>query len=140
MISESLCKKNSSKHWNCSGIIARLGNRTEITANFDRSGIFLTGKEALRKVFQMNEREVFLKEQEMIDLCVSACKTFDQCGGNYADLGIDLIIDENLKVWLIEIHPLYDHQLPLYSIKDRQMYLKVVTAPFEYAKSLAGFS
>jgi YheC/D like ATP-grasp len=135
-----ILQKNSSKHWNCSGIIARLGDKTEITANFDRSGIFLTGKEALRKVFQMNEREVFLKEQEMIDLCASACQTLDKCGGNYADLAIDMIIDENLKVWLIEIHPLYDHQLPLYSIKDREMYLKVVTTPFEYAKSLAGFS
>jgi hypothetical protein len=135
-----ILQKNSSKHWNCSGIIARFGDITEMAANFDRSGIFLTGKEALRKVFQMNEREVFLKEQEMIDLCISACKILDKFGGNYADLAIDLIIDENLKAWLLEIHPLHDHKLPLYSIKDRQMYLKVVTTPFEYAKSLAGFS
>lgn len=88
----------------------------------------------------MNEREVFLKEQEMMDLCISACKTLDKCGGNYADLAIDMIIDESLKVWLMDIHQLYDHKLPLYSIQDRQMYLKVVTTPFEYAKSLAGFS
>jgi hypothetical protein len=135
-----ILQKNSSKHWNCSGIIARLGDITGITANFDRSGIFLTGKEALRKVFQMNEREVFLKEQEMMDLCISACKTLDKCGGNYADLAIDMIIDESLKVWLMDIHQLHDHKLPLYSIQDRQMYLKVVTTPFEYAKSLAGFS
>jgi hypothetical protein len=134
-----ILQKNRFKHWNCSGIIARFGDKAGITANFGRSRIFLTGKEALRKVFQMNERQVFLKEQEMIELCISACKTLDKCGGNYADLAIDLIIDESLKVWLIDINSLHDHELPLYSLKDRQMYLKVVTTPFEYAKSLAGF-
>jgi hypothetical protein len=134
-----ILQKNSSKHWNCTGVITRLRDTEGIAANFKSTGKSWTGKEALRKFFRMNDREVFIKEQEMINLCISAGKTLDKCGGNYGDLGIDLILDQNLKVWLIEIDLLHDLTLPLYSLEDKQMYLKVVTTPFEYAKSLAGF-
>lgn len=38
-----------------------------------------------------------------------------------------------------EINKLHNHKYPLYALKDNQMYLKVVTAPFHYARSLAEF-
>lgn len=133
-----IMQKNSSKRWACSYIIACFGEIGSISANYNRSGIVLTGRETLRKVFRMNEREVFLKEQEMIDLCQAACKTLEHSGGNYAELCIEIILDENLKLWIIEINHLLDHKLLLYS--DRQLYLKVNAIPLEYAKSFAGFS
>ncbi len=134
-----LMQKDGSKHWSCSGMIARIGGAAGIAAGLNRSRIALTGQQALRTGFSLNERDIFLKEQEMTDLCISACKILDRCAGHYAELGIDLIVDENVKVWLAEIGDLRSHKWPLSSINDRQTVFKVAATPFEYARALAGF-
>ena len=120
-----IMRKNVSGCWECAGLFAGGG-----TSN---------GRDALKRAFRMNERELFLKTLEITDLCISACKTVERCGGHYADLGVDLVVDEHLKVWLSDIDPLPDYRRSLVSLKDKQTHLNLVTAPFEYAKRLAGF-
>ena len=120
-----IMQKNVSRCWESAGFFAGGG-----TSN---------GRDVLKKAYRMNERELFLKTLEITDLCVSACKTVERCGGHYADLGVELVVDEHLKVWLTDIDPLPDYRRSLVSLKDKQTHLKLVTAPFEYAKRLAGF-
>lgn len=132
-------QKDKSKHWNCSGIIARFGKRQSIATNFLLSGYALPCHDALKRVFRMNEKDIFLKQQEIICICMEVCKVLEKSVGNYGDLGIDVILDENLNVWILEVNKTHDHRFPLYSINDTQMYHRIITRPFEYAKALAGF-
>ncbi|MDN4494969.1 YheC/YheD family protein [Ureibacillus aquaedulcis] len=125
-------QKTSRSHWKCAYITAHFGETGGISANFNRTGIVLNGRDALRQVFQMDEREVFKKEQEIIELCCTACKTLEHSKGSYAELSIDIILDENLSVWLMDINHHPDHQSLFYS--DRQLYLNVLATPLEYAK------
>ncbi|MFC7687573.1 YheC/YheD family protein [Ureibacillus sp. GCM10028918] len=125
-------QKTSRSHWKCAYITAHFGETGGISANFNRTGIVLNSRDALRMVFQMDERQVFKKEQEIIELCSAACKTLEHSEGNYAELSIDLILDEDLSVWLMDINHHPDHQSLFYS--DRQLYLNVLATPLEYAK------
>ncbi len=132
-------QKDGSKQWTCSGIIARFGKRESIATNFLLSGYALPCYEALKRVFRLNERDIFLKQQEIINICLEVCKVLEESIGNYGDLGIDVIVDENQKVWVLEVNKTHDHKFPLYSIHDNQMYHRIITRPFEYAKALGGF-
>jgi hypothetical protein len=133
-----IMQKDSSKYWNCSGIIAcQLKDKED--SSKERNSLTLSGYLALRDIFKMTEREIFVKEREMIDLCTLSCKTLEQCGGNYGDLLFDIVLDKKMKLSVTNILPSYDHTLPLTMLNDKEMYLKVVTTPFEYARSLAGF-
>lgn len=96
--------------------------------------------EVLQKVYGLSSSEVSEKEKEIIKICKEACLLIEQAYGNYGDLGIDVVIDQKLKVWVLEINKLHQHTLAEYLAKDLDMYNRVVTKPLEYAKALAGFS
>lgn len=132
-------QKDKAKQWGSSGIIARFGKRKSIATNFLLSGYALPIHDALKKVFKMTEKEIFLKEQEIVSICMEACRVLENTIGNYGDLGIDVIMDSNKNVWVLEINKLHDHKFPLYSINDTEMYHRIISKPFEYAKALAGF-
>ena len=132
-------QKDESMRWKCSGIIARFGKKESIATNFLLSGYALTGYEALKRVFHLSERDAFLKQQEIIEICMNACKTLEKCIGHYADIGVDVMLDGDQNVWILEINKTHDHRFPLYSINDTQMYTTIISRPFKYAKALAGF-
>ncbi|EEG78875.1 YheC/YheD family endospore coat-associated protein [Dethiobacter alkaliphilus] len=134
-----IMQKNRLGKWVCSGNIARFGKKDSIATNFLLAGYALSGNEALKTVFKYNERDAFIKEQEIIQACTLICEKLDLCCGNYGDLGVDVIVDENQKVWVLEVNKLQDHKYPVYALNDEQMYYKVTTTLFEYAAFLAGF-
>ena len=134
-----ILQKNKQGKWACTVNIARFGKKKSIATNFLLAGYAMKGVEALKRVFGLNDREAFMKEQEMIEASQYVCSLLDRCGGHYGDLGVDVMIDENQKVWILEVNKLHDHKYPQYALQDEQLYLQVTTRPFEYASRLAGF-
>ncbi|MEH7331966.1 YheC/YheD family protein [Neobacillus drentensis] len=132
-----MMQKNARMDWKCSYIAAQFSEIGSTPSFSSKTAFTLNARDAFRKLFQMDEREVFLKEQEIIELCIYICKNLEKSGGNYAEMGIHIILDETQKLWLITISPLKDHIALINS--DKQLYLKVVTAPFDYAKAFSGF-
>jgi hypothetical protein len=131
-----MLQKNETGHWQCTGIIARFGNTNAISSNFKANGFALEGTSALKTQFGYDELTAFKKYQEIIRICTEmACKV-DDISGAYADLGIDVGIDENDKIWVIEMNKRPDHDFPLI-IKDRKMYYLVKSNPVLYAKYIA---
>ena len=39
----------------------------------------------------------------MINICKEACNVYDQYG-NFGDVSFDVVVDENLNVWILEIN------------------------------------
>jgi hypothetical protein len=136
---EVIMQKDRSMQWSCSGIIAGLGKSESMGTNFLIVGYTLSCYEALKTVFRMNEKDTFLKQQEIINICIEVCKAHEKAMGNYGELAIDVLLDEEKNVWILEVNKTYDHRFPLYSINDTEMYYRIITKPFEYAKALAGF-
>jgi hypothetical protein len=134
-----ILQRDGSTDWVCSGMIGRFGKRNNIATNFTSEGFAMTGAESLKLAFGLSDKDAFSKEQEIIRVCKQVCDRLQSTIGHYADLGLDIIVDEHLKVWVLEVNKLHDHNMPKYGLKDHQMYYKVITNPFLYAKSLAGF-
>lgn len=94
----------------------------------------------MQNIFGFSEEKAIEKENEIIHICTEACFLMKQAYGLYGDLGIDVIVDQHNNVWIIEINKLHQHIVAKYQKEDLEMYNNVVTKPFEYAKSLAGFN
>jgi hypothetical protein len=132
-------QKNEKKEWYCTGIIARFGGKGSIASNIGLGGLAMRGQEALKQVFNLEEEAAIMKENEIISVCKEACETLNKTIGHYGDLGIDVVIDENQKIWILEINKLHYHHYPIYALKDKQMYLDIASTPIRYAGALAGF-
>ncbi|MDQ8739410.1 YheC/YheD family protein [Paenibacillus sp. LHD-38] len=133
-----IMQKDGNQQWACSGVIARYGEDGRFYTN-DVSSISL-GRDALRTVFQFKDEEAVQKEEEIISICTTACQLIDHKYGPFGDVGIDVTVDPNLKVWLLEINSRHQHTILSYLKDDPQMYSRVLTRPFEFAKSWAGFT
>ena len=131
-----MLQKNETGHWQCTGIIARFGNTNAISSNFKANGFALEGTAALKTQFGYDELTAFKKYQEIIRICTDMASKVDEIAGAYADLGIDVGIDKNDKIWVIEMNKRPDHDFPLI-IKDRKMYYLVKSNPVLYAKFIA---
>jgi len=98
------------------------------------------GREALQIIFRLSPEQALEKENEMIRICTEACLIIERAYGHFGDVGIDVVVDENLKIWILEINKSHQHDIARYLQKDDpNMYNKLVSMPLEYAKALAGF-
>lgn len=133
-----ILQKDGSQKWTCSGVIAKNGLKGQIHTN-NPSYIEL-GHDALQRIFELSPEEALEKENEIIRICTQACLLIERTYGKFGDVGIDVIVDENLKIWVLEINKSHQHDMARYlQDDDPDMYNRVVTRPLEYAKSLAGF-
>lgn len=133
-----IMQKNEAGQWECSGIFGKFGKSGNIITNFTRNGFIRSGKDTFQIAFNMNEQEALTKIEELKKIAFRICQVFDEYG-NYGDLGIDLMVDHEWKVWILEVNTLDTyHRFPLH-MDDEELYKKVVTSPFRYAKYLAGF-
>lgn len=130
-----ILQKNENGGWQCTGIIARFGKTNAISSNFKASGFAKEGTEALMIQFGYDELKAFQKYQEIIHICTKMAEKVDEREA-YADLGIDIGIDEDEKIWVIEMNKRHDHDFPL-MIKDRKMYYLVKSNPILYSKYVA---
>lgn len=133
-----IMQKDHTRLWNCTGIISRLGRKGGISSNYEAAGYALSFEENMSRILNCDKEFVFKKRQEVIHLCKRICELLDSTEENYGDLGIDVAIDENLKVWIFEINKRHFHTMPL-AINDTQMYYEVKNNPIKYALALSGF-
>ncbi|WP_409340549.1 YheC/YheD family protein [Paenibacillus sp. MBLB4367] len=132
-----IMQKDASEKWECSGIVARFGREGRVYTN-DISSIQLASH-TLRDTFQLDDDQARKKEQEMISICRQACLVLEKYYGIYGDLGIDVVVDPHLKVWLLEMNSRQQPEIAVLN-EDPHMYYRVIARPFEYARSLAGFT
>lgn len=133
-----IMQKNEQLQWSCTGVIARFGKKNGIVTNFTSAGFASKGLNALQGTYGYSRNQSLLTQQRMIDICTKACKIFDAKGGNYADIGVDVMVDKNGHIYVLEVNILPDHHLALYA-KQRDLYLKQVAKPLLYANALSGF-
>lgn len=132
-----IMQKDNSLNWQCTGIISCIGKDNGISSNYVAFGYNLTFEKMFQKI-GMKKSELFEIRQEIIRTCYKFCEALDATNEHYGDLGIDVIVDDNFKVWIIEINKRHDHAVPL-KIHDNQMYLAVKNNPVKYAVALSNF-
>jgi hypothetical protein len=130
-----IMQKDHSMVWSCTGIVGFIGNVGDICTNW---GFTSTFEGILKKYFDLSQKEIFKKKQEIIAVCKKVCEMLDQRDENYGDLGFDVMIDKDLKIWILEANKRHYHTVPLW-INDMQMYYEIKSKPIRYAAALTGF-
>lgn len=133
-----IMQKDETLQWKCTGICPRVGKPKGICSNYKPGLYNFTFESLLSKALQVDEEIVLRKKQEVIDICFRLCEISDATGENFGDIGIDIGIDESLKVWIFEINDGHRQHVTL-KIGDINMYYKVKSNPIKYATGLCSF-
>ncbi|ALC89729.1 hypothetical protein AM500_08070 [Bacillus sp. FJAT-18017] len=135
-----ILQKSEEKTWECAGTYARIGVKGSIATNRVLTDYFLPTSQALRKVYKLSKKAAKGKREELIGICKKVCRGLDEKNVHYGDVAFDVMVDSNLRVWIIEVNNRsHNHNSPLKTIKDRKMYRRIVAAPLVYAGALAGY-
>lgn len=140
IVLRSIMQKNEKGDWTFTSGYSRIGKDGSVITNRMHTKEFLKLEESFKKYYDVSEQDANLIMDKLITICTDVCNGFDQAGLNFGDLAFDLMLDTNLHFWVIEVNNRHhNHRSPLLTIKDYEMYRRVITTPLLYAKYLSGF-
>lgn len=124
--------------WKPSGIAVRMGAPGSIITSPRSGGAVATFSSILTEVFH---EEVTTKNglyEKVISIGREVAKTIEHQFGDCVELGLDMTIDINKKVWIIEVNgkPL---KVSLKWLNDRALMTRCYARPIEYSVYLTGF-
>lgn len=133
----ALVQRGSQGTWSVTSIVARIAGSNHFVSNLARGGSLSRVKEALAKTnlspLQQRNASVNLRKAAL-DIA-KGIET--QVKGHFGELGVDLAVDTNGKVWLLEVNskPSKNDGTPLAEGATRPSVKQTV----QYARFLAGF-
>lgn len=88
--------------WSFMGIMGKQAVREQIVTNHCRGGSSVTFQEALKNAKELEDEEIERLEKEMESLSQRIAETLSKRFYLISELGLDIGIDQDLKLWLIE--------------------------------------
>lgn len=131
-------QKNDSGQWQVSKKFVRVAARGSMIANLSHGGKAETTRDIFTKVLKWGEQESQLRNQEINNLCLLTAETLErESSALYGELGLDIGIDREGKLWLIEVNskPRKTTETELSMGVVRNTFRR----PLQYAIFLAGF-
>lgn len=96
-----LIQKNGKGVWSVTSTVARVANDQHIVSNLARGGTLRKAGEVLAAVQAVNKPTL----QQIRNKALSIVETFERLSqGHYAELGVDLVLDRQGKLWLLELN------------------------------------
>ncbi|MGE7917595.1 YheC/YheD family protein [Viridibacillus sp. NPDC093762] len=131
-------QKNDKKEWIFQGFTTRISKEDSVVTNTIGRENLLTGKEALSTIYQLDEESALRIENDMVELVKSAVQVYEERGMHIADIAADIILDDNLHLWLLELQLNYAAEKKAYEIPS-EIFHKIMTTPFKYAKAITKY-
>jgi glutathione synthase/RimK-type ligase-like ATP-grasp enzyme len=128
----SIVQKNGEGKWQVTGKAARIGRRHSITSNLHTGGYARTVPAVLQRYFPDRAEEI---EQEIDRLAIRVAEVMEQKAGPLCDLGLDMGVDRQGKVWLLEVNSKPGRRVFRHT-GDRQARWLSVATPMAYARYL----
>lgn len=133
-------QKDITRSWKYSGMETKVAKKGSIISNSKKREKIMPGTIALKEIYQLNGNQVRQKVKEISQLCIEVLKLMENDRNHLGDAAVDLVIDENNKVWLLEVQLNYAAEIKAKRTEDEQLILpSILATPFEYAKELAGY-
>lgn len=100
----------------------------------------MDGEKALQQYFQLDSEKIEQLKSMIFELSKKAIVEIEKSGYKIGETAMDLIIDEDLNIWLLEAQLNFAAEKKLIRSEDEQLVLPtILPAPFLYAKTLSGF-
>jgi len=97
-----LVQKNGKGQWSVTSTVGRIANDQQFVSNLARGGTIRKAADVLQ---EMNDLPLKPSVLELKRSALEIAQHFERLAeGQYAELGIDLAIDVNGKIWMIEIN------------------------------------
>ncbi|SDW97658.1 YheC/D like ATP-grasp [Marininema mesophilum] len=97
-----LAQRNSFGNWAITSSVARLANDSHIVSNLAKGGTLRKTAEVLSEAKVIGVKPTIF---ELRDTALAIANSFEKLAqGHYAELGIDLVLDQRGQLWLIELN------------------------------------
>jgi hypothetical protein len=126
-----LVQKDGKGQWRVTGCAGRIGPKLSVTSNLHGGGMAVPMETLLKQRFGDKEKVNAVKE-DAYNLGMQIAQFLEEKFGSLCELGIDLAIDPEGKVWLLEVNPKPSREV-FHRIGERETYRKAITRPLEYA-------
>lgn len=132
-----MVQKDHNGRWEVTGMACRVGKQGAITSNISSGGSGQKVETVLKKNFS-GSKLVSQIIETIAFVSINAAQSVEDFRGNCGEMGVDIGVDKNGKVWFIEAN-LRPARLVFSLIGEKQTRLKSVETPLLYARYLAGF-
>jgi len=129
--------KNASGEWQCSGIECRIAGVERLISNIAQGGRALSVSRTLLLAFGPHIDSKAIK-REIVALSKDICRCMERNGDWFAELGLDIAIDGNRRLWFIEANT--RPSFKGFKLMDPKNYLYICSRPIAYAAAFAGFN
>ena len=130
-------QKEKLTEWKCTGIECRVAAQKTLITNISRGGYALSLDEALQKSFPHSIEEQAKMKEHIQVLCIKLCKNLEHTSHHFAELGMDIAVDEQGNLWIIEVNVFPSFKG--FKEMNYETYLGIRHTPILYAAHLAGF-
>lgn len=132
--------KDQNNEWFLSGMESKIAKEGSIISNFINRENMMSGEKALQHYFQIDFKKIEQLKTIIFELSKKAIAEIEKSGYEIGETAIDLIIDEELNIWLLEAQLNFAAEKKLIRSDAEQLVLPtILPAPFLYAKTLSGF-
>ncbi|WP_139488296.1 YheC/YheD family endospore coat-associated protein [Brevibacillus dissolubilis] len=125
-----LIQKNELGQWSVTGLGVRVGGRESATSNLHGGGKAIPAKEFLTPRFGVQRTHAILSECH--ELAHQTAVTVENHYGRMMELGLDIGIDTDGRVWLIEINPKPGREI-FKQMGQKLKYQQSIRRPLQYA-------
>lgn len=128
-----LVQKDQQGTWDVTGMSARLGDKDNITSNLHGGGRVEQLASLLEREFGQDKANIILND---INKLVLAIPSFlENSHGNLFELGIDIGIDRQGRVWIIEVNSKPGRKV-FSLLNDKEKTIKALSRPILYTEYL----
>lgn len=132
--------KDQNNEWFLSGMESKIAKEGSIISNFINRENMMPGEKALQQYFQLNSDKIEQLKTIIFEISKKAIAEIEKSGYKVGETAIDLIIDKELKIWLLEAQLNFAAEKKLIRSEAEQLVLPIILpAPLLYAKTLSGF-
>lgn len=129
-----LIQKNGEGQWSVTGLGVRIGGNKSATSNLHGGGKAVPVSEFLTPKFGSQQSYTII--QECHDLAHQTASVLENHFGRLIELGLDIGIDVNGRVWLIEVNPKPGREI-FRHLGQQTRYEQAIKRPIEYALYLS---
>lgn len=133
-----LCNKDRTGVWKVTSIVARRSANERFVSNVAMGGSLHRPEHILSPSFDKQKSRAILKL--LVELSLQCVKTIEQhFEGTYGEFGIDLVINEFGKPWILEVNTKPSKTVDSTVIANENTIRRSTKALIQYAAFLAGF-
>lgn len=131
--------KDALDEWKPMGLVGKSMTAYGITSNQATGGKEQLGVKALREVVGLSDVEAQKAALKMEEISVKIGEQLDMTDYHFGNLGIDIGIDRNGKLWIIEVNHRGPGHVSMKEIGFEEQFKQILKTNMLHAKSLAGF-